>query len=87
MFKTYKMTTPAIRQKLADYMKIADETKVKAVYALLKDEIEQDETGYSEDFKNELDQRYAYYKSGGKMVSAAEVDKQISTILRARKSK
>lgn len=81
------MTTPAIRQKLADYMKVADETKVKAVYALLKDEMEQEETEYSEDFKNELDQRYAYYKSGGKMVNAAEVDKQIHEILQARKSK
>ena len=81
------MTTLAIRQKLADYMKVADETKVKAVYALLKDQMEQEETVYSEDFKNELDQRYAYYKSGGKMVNAAEVDKQINTILQARKSK
>lgn len=81
------MTTLSIRKKLADYMKVADDEKVKAMYALLKEEIEQQETDYSEDFKNELDQRHAYYKSGGKMISAAEADKQIDKILQARNSK
>lgn len=78
------MTTIAIRKKLADYMIVADETKVKAMYALLKDEIEQEDSGYSEDFKKELDGRYAYYKSGGRMVSAREADKQINAILQGR---
>lgn len=83
------MTILTIRRKLSDYMKVADDKKVKAVYALLKDEIEQEEIEqeeleYSEDFKRELDRRYAYYKSGGKMVSAAEVDKQINAILQSR---
>lgn len=86
------MTTLTIRQKLSDYMKVADETKVKAVYALLKDEIEQEQVDYPEDpmaigFKKELDKRYAYYKSGRKMVSADELDRQINTILHAGKNK
>ena len=70
------MTTLTIRQKLSYYMKVADETKVKAVYALLKDEIEREQINYTEDFKKELDKRYAYYKSGGKMISAEEVDRE-----------
>jgi hypothetical protein len=68
-------------------MKVADEIKVKAVYALLKDEIEQEQVNYTEDFKKELDERYAYYKSGGKMVSTEEVDRQINAILHADKNK
>ena len=78
------MTTTAIRKKLADYMKVADETKVKEMFALLKEDIEQEDSEYSEDFKKELDQRYAYYKSGGKMVTAAEADKRINAILQGR---
>ena len=64
-------------------MKVADDEKVKAMYSLLKEEVELQKTDYSEDFKNELDRRYAYYKSGGKMISAAEADKQINKILQA----
>lgn len=75
------MTTITIRKKLADYMKVADESKVKAMYALLKEDIEQGYSGYSEEFKKELDSRYEYYKSGGKMVTAAEADKKINSIL------
>ena len=81
------MTTTAIRQKLANYMKVADDKKVKAIYALFEDEIEQDEMEYTEDFKKELDQRYAYYKNGGKMISAAEANKQINKILQPAKHK
>jgi hypothetical protein len=33
------MPAITIRKKLADYMHVADETKVKAMYALLKDKI------------------------------------------------
>lgn len=81
------MTTTAIRQKLTNYMKVADDKKVKAIYALFEDEIEQDEMEYTEDFKKELDQRYAYYKNGGKMISAAEANKQINKILQPAKRK
>jgi hypothetical protein len=75
------MTTVAIRQKLVDYMKVADDKKIKAMYALLEDDIEQEEMEYSDDFKAELDKRYIYYKNGGKMVSATEVDTRINKIL------
>ncbi|CAN5288917.1 hypothetical protein BH11BAC6_BH11BAC6_15540 [soil metagenome] len=70
------MTTTLKREKLVNYMKVANEKKVKAIYALFEDEIEQETIEYSNEFKTELDSRYAYYKSGGKMVSASEADKQ-----------
>ncbi len=81
------MTTVAIRQKLANYMKVADDKKVKAMYALFEDEIEQEEIEYTDEFKAELDRRYAYYKNGGKMISAAQADKQIDKILKSGKRK
>lgn len=81
------MTIVAIRQKLADYMKVADDKKVKAMYALFEDEIKQEEIEYTDEFKEELDKRYAYYKNGSKMISALEANKQISKILQPGKRK
>ena len=81
------MTTVTIREKLVNYMKVADDKKVKAMYALFEDEIEQEEIEYSNEFKKELDQRYDYYKNGGKMISTAEANKQISKLLQPGKHK
>ena len=81
------MTIVAIRQKLVNYMQVADDKKVKAMYALLEDDIEQEEFEYSDELKAELDKRYAYYKNGGKMISAVEADKQINKILQSGKRK
>lgn len=81
------MTTVAIRKKLANYMQVADDKKVKAIYALFESEIEQEELEYSEDFKKELDRRYEYYKSGGKIIGVPEADKQITKILQSGKRK
>lgn len=81
------MTTVAIRKKLANFMQVADDKKVKAIYALFEDEIEQEEMEYTDEFKEELDKRYAYYKNGGKMITAAEADKQINKILQTVKQK
>ena len=67
-------------------MQVANDKKVKAVYALLEDDIEQKEMEYTNEFKAELDMRYKYYKNGGKMVSAAEGNKQIKKILQSNKS-
>ncbi len=81
------MTTVAIRKKLANFMQVADDKKVKAIYALFEDEIEQEEMEYTDEFREELDKRYAYYKNGGKMITAAEADKQINKILQTVKQK
>jgi hypothetical protein len=81
------MTTLAIRKKLADYMQVADDKKVKAMYALLEDDIEQEMLEYTPALKKTLDEGQAHYKSGGKMVSAATADKAINKILQKGKRK
>jgi hypothetical protein len=81
------MTTVAIRKKLAEYMQVADDKKVKAIYTLFEDEIEQEAMEYSNEFKTELERRFEYYKNGGKMVDEADADKQIKKILQSGKHK
>lgn len=81
------MTTAAIRKKLVNYMQVADDKKVKAMYALFEDDIEQEILEYTDELKAKLDKSYEYYKTGGKMISAAEADKQINKILQSGKRK
>ena len=81
------MSTSAIRQKLHSYLEVADDKKVKALYTIVEDEIGKSAVEYTDDFKKELDRRYAYYKSGGKMVSAAEANKQIKEIIKKGRKK
>ncbi|MDF2193517.1 hypothetical protein [Paraflavitalea sp. CAU 1676] len=79
------MRTAAIRQKLHQFIETAEEKKVKAMYALFEDEITQDDWEYTDEFKKELDSRYAHYKNGGKMVSATDANKQIRDVLKKKK--
>ena len=59
------MDTVEIRQKLSDYIKVADDEKVEAIYTLVKDELtEQYEWWNDEDLIAELDRRSADLKSG-----------------------
>ena len=81
------MSTSAIRQKLRNYLEVADDKKVKAIYTMMEDDIEKSAVEYTDAFKKELDRRYAYYKSGGKMVSATEANKQIKEIVKKGRKK
>ena len=59
------MDTLAIRQKLYEYIKVADDEKVEAIYTIIKDDVnEQYEWWLDEDLIVELDRRYADLKSG-----------------------
>jgi predicted transcriptional regulator len=58
------MTTLAIREKLSNYMQVADDKKVKAMYALLKDDIKQEERISIEQYNKEIDEAEAEYKRG-----------------------
>lgn len=51
------MTTTAIREKLVNYLKVADDKKVKAIYAMVEDEITISENDFDEDFIQELNKR------------------------------
>ncbi|MEO5948712.1 MAG: hypothetical protein ABIP79_17990 [Chitinophagaceae bacterium] len=81
------MSISAIRHKLHNYLEVADDKKVKALYVMVEDEIEKSTVQYNDDFKKELDRRYAYYKSGGKMVTATEANKQIQEIVKKGRKK
>ena len=58
------MTTVAIRKKLVDYMKIADDKKVKAMYSLLEDEIEQGGRISIKQYNKEIDEAMEEIKRG-----------------------
>ena len=82
------MTAISIRQKLYDYIRVAEDRKVKAIYTILEEEINESTTEYSDELKAELDKRYASYKSGkSKMVTAEESKKRINKILKTSRSK
>lgn len=87
IIKEIDMTTVAIRKKLVDYMQIADDKKIKAMYALLEDDIEQDELEYSPDLRQKLDKAYSDYKNGDKLIPASAANKEINKILRTGKKK
>lgn len=74
------MTAPAIRQKLYEYIKIAEEKKIKAIYTMLEHEIE---TTYDwsddQELLAEIEKRSADYKSG--KVNGISWDEAIKTIL------
>jgi hypothetical protein len=81
------MSTASLRKKLADYMLVADDKKLKAVYTLLEDDIEQEEFIYTPELKQRLDSTSAYYEKGGKMISATEAEKKIKKVLQTSKRK
>lgn len=80
------MSTAAIRQKLHNYLEIADDKKIKAIYTMMENEIEENELVYTTELKDELDKRYDDYKSGkAKMITAEESKKRIQKILNAKR--
>ena len=70
------MTTVAIRKKLIDYMKVADDKKVKAMYALLEEDIEQDGRISIEQYNKELEEAEAEFEKG-EFITHAEAIKQM----------
>lgn len=51
------MTTAVIREKLVNYMQVADEKKIRAIYVMVEDEINTSENDWAEDFVAELNSR------------------------------
>jgi len=73
------MTTSAIREKLYDYIRIADDKKIKAIYRMLEDDIaERVDWWKDKDFTKELDEEFELWKSGKqKAFSLDEIDAEI----------
>lgn len=68
------MTTVAIRKKLSNYLQVADEKKIKAIYALLEDDINQGGRISLEQYNKEIDEAMEEIKRG-EVVTHEEVVK------------
>jgi len=74
------MTTTAIREKLRNYISVAEDKKVKAIYNLLEDEIsEANEWWKDEKIVDELERREKNYLSGASKTFTLE-----QTVARAK---
>jgi len=60
------MTAAAQRNKLSDYIKVADDRKIKAIYTMLEREIEDasPEWWHNEGFVDKLNAEYTDWKEG-----------------------
>ena len=82
------MSTTTIRQKIHNYLAVANDKKIKAIYAIMEHDIEETAIEYTAEMKKELDNRYTAYKNGtAKLVTAAESKKRIQKILNAARKK
>ncbi len=81
------MTTTAIRQKLVNYIKIADEQKIKAIYTMVEDEINTSANEWDEDFLKEMERRSKGFSNGSIKAFSWEETKQaaIQKVKQARK--
>ncbi len=71
------MTTVAIRQKLSAYLQVADDKKVKAMYALLEDDIKSSESISLEQYNKELQEALAEADAGN-FITHEEMKKRIA---------
>ncbi|MFN8282352.1 MAG: hypothetical protein U0U67_04010 [Chitinophagales bacterium] len=79
------MTLSVIKQSLHNYLEIADEKKLKAIYTIVEDEIKSASLAYSEELKNELDKRQHDYKTGKtKVITAKESKNRIEKLLKSK---
>ena len=58
------MTTANIRKQLTNYLQIADEKKLKAIYTMVEDDINTNNNDWDEIFVKELEQRSNDFISG-----------------------
>ena len=58
------MTIVAIRKKLHHYIETAQDKKVKAIFAMVEDEIEDDAIVWPDKFLNELNKRTSDFENG-----------------------
>ncbi len=70
------MTTKAIRQKLVDYLQVADDKKIKAIYTMVEDEINTAKNEWDEGYIEELDKRSRSFADGSAKTYSWEETKQ-----------
>ncbi|MDR2205414.1 MAG: hypothetical protein LBE36_04585 [Flavobacteriaceae bacterium] len=75
-----------IKEKLHQYIDTAAERKLQAMYIMLEDEIEYEED-YADEFKNELDKRFAQYQSDGIAIDEKEANQRIDNLMQKLRNK
>ncbi|MBX2922239.1 MAG: hypothetical protein KF746_08620 [Chitinophagaceae bacterium] len=65
------MTATVIRKKLVSYLQVAEAQKVKAIYALVKDDIEQEGRIDIKQYNKELAEAEAEFAKGDYISNAA----------------
>ena len=77
----------ALREKLHHFIDKVEDKKIEAMYVLFEQEIEEEDV-YTDEFKAELDKRFADYKSGkSKMITEEESKRRINKLLKEKFSK
>jgi hypothetical protein len=72
----------AIREKIHNYLEVADDRKIAAIYTMVEDAIEGQEVSFEEGFVNELDGQFAAYYSGtAPTVTAVESQQRMANLL------
>lgn len=81
--RLFIMRSTTIREKLYDYIRFADDKKVKAIYTMVEEEITAKGSPWDDPaFISELDRRLAEYESGKIKTSAWEEVKAKARILK-----
>ena len=70
------MTALTIRKELSDYIQIADEKQIRAIYTLLKKDIEENKRISIEQYNQELEEAEAEYENG-EYISHEEMTKRV----------
>jgi len=76
------MTAAKIENEIYNYVHGFSLEQKKAVLTAVKEIAEEkDESGYSEEFKRELDNRYADYLAGAETLTQQDIDKETRRII------
>ena len=83
------METTTIRQKLHQFIDMAEDKKINAIYTLIESEIEgvDDNLTYSDEFVAELDKRWKNYLTGEKGYTQEEVNTHTKELLKRLRTK
>ncbi len=76
------MNIATIKQRLHDYLEVADDKKVKAIYTMVEESISEIE--YNDELKKEIDRRYkSYKKNPSTAFSQVESKSRVEKLLNA----
>jgi hypothetical protein len=83
------MNTGTIREKLYDYIRVADDKKVKAIYTMLEDTIAEEVKWWDDNrIVDEFQKRYDAWNTGKeKGYLMSDIDKDILSLKKKRASK